>query len=164
MHYQEQIRYMEDICGDHCFRHDDRSPVGYCAFCGRPVCDECHKGAYCTLCVEKQPKKKSTVLLLAVFLGWLGAHRFYMRFWFTGVIYLCTFGLLGIGWILDVIRILFCSTVKAEPTHSLGEDFAGALGDAIMSTSDTTRWFFNHRFWRDEYFRPLLPIAQKSLE
>ena len=39
--------------------------------------------------------------LLLAFLGLLGIHRMYMGKWITGLIYLCTCGLLGIGYIYD---------------------------------------------------------------
>ena len=39
--------------------------------------------------------------LLLLFLGAFGVHRMYCQKWFTGVLYLCTFGLLGIGVLYD---------------------------------------------------------------
>ncbi len=39
--------------------------------------------------------------LLLTFLGWLGVHRFYMGKWFTGILYLCSAGLLGLGVLYD---------------------------------------------------------------
>lgn len=39
--------------------------------------------------------------LLWIF-GFLGAHRFYFGKKVSGVIYLCTLGLLGIGWLFDL--------------------------------------------------------------
>jgi len=39
--------------------------------------------------------------LLLTFLGLLGVHRFYMGKWVTGIVYLCTAGLLGIGYLYD---------------------------------------------------------------
>ena len=39
--------------------------------------------------------------VLLTFLGLLGLHRFYMGKWVTGIIYLCTAGLLGIGYLYD---------------------------------------------------------------
>ena len=39
--------------------------------------------------------------LLLTFLGLLGAHRFYMGKWITGIIYLCTGGLFLIGILYD---------------------------------------------------------------
>lgn len=35
------------------------------------------------------------------FFGILGVHRFYMGKWVTGLLYLCTGGLLGVGYIYD---------------------------------------------------------------
>lgn len=37
--------------------------------------------------------------------GFMGAHRFYYGRPITGIIYFFTFGLLGIGWIIDFFRI-----------------------------------------------------------
>ena len=50
-------------------------------------------------------KSKTTALLLCIFLGGLGAHRFYVGKGGTGILYLFTAGLFGIGWIIDIIRI-----------------------------------------------------------
>jgi TM2 domain-containing membrane protein YozV len=40
--------------------------------------------------------------LLLTFVGLLGIHRMYMGKWLTGLLYLCTAGLLGIGWLYDL--------------------------------------------------------------
>ena len=40
--------------------------------------------------------------ILLVFLGLIGIHRFYMRKWGTGILYLLTVGLLGIGYLYDL--------------------------------------------------------------
>jgi TM2 domain-containing membrane protein YozV len=39
--------------------------------------------------------------LLLVFLGFLGIHRFYMGKWLTGILYLLTGGLVGLGVLYD---------------------------------------------------------------
>lgn len=46
-------------------------------------------------------------LLLCIFLGFFGGHKFYERKVGLGVLYIFTFGLLGIGVIIDFITILF---------------------------------------------------------
>jgi TM2 domain-containing membrane protein YozV len=43
----------------------------------------------------------SVAWILLAFLGLLGLHRFYMGKWVTGILYLCTAGLLGFGWLYD---------------------------------------------------------------
>ena len=40
--------------------------------------------------------------ILLVFLGIFGVHRMYMGKWLTGILYLVTFGLFGIGWLYDL--------------------------------------------------------------
>jgi hypothetical protein len=52
-------------------------------------------------------KSKWAALLLCFFLGWLGVHRFYVGKVGTGLLYLLTGGLLGVGWLIDFISILF---------------------------------------------------------
>jgi|GEM_PF-1942947 len=46
-----------------------------------------------------------TALLLAFFVGWLGAHRFYVNRPLSGLVWLITLGFLGIGVIYDLVLI-----------------------------------------------------------
>lgn len=52
-------------------------------------------------------KSKSVALLLCIFLGLLGAHRFYVGKIGSGFLYLLTGGLCGFGWIIDLLIIIF---------------------------------------------------------
>lgn len=51
-------------------------------------------------------KSKITALLLCLFLGVIGVHRFYVGKVGTGIIYLFTGGLFGFGALIDFIAIL----------------------------------------------------------
>lgn len=53
----------------------------------------------------KKPKNSMAELLLCLFLGWAGAHKFYMGKKGTGILYLLTFGLFIIGWWGDLISL-----------------------------------------------------------
>lgn len=50
-------------------------------------------------------KSKSVAFILCLIFGIFGVHRFYVGKKLSGVLYLCTLGLLGIGWVLDLILI-----------------------------------------------------------
>lgn len=60
---------------------------------------------------EKSQKSKTTAGLLCFFLGELGIHRFYVGKVGTGILWLCTAGLFGIGWLIDLIMII-CGKFK----------------------------------------------------
>lgn len=55
-----------------------------------------------------QIKEKSHSIPLGYLLwcfGFLGAHRFYFGKPKTGTLWFCTFGLLGVGWLIDIFLI-----------------------------------------------------------
>lgn len=58
-----------------------------------------------------KPKNKWTALLLCIFLGFLGAHKFYEGKTGMGILYLFTMGLRMIGVIVDLIVILTKPTI-----------------------------------------------------
>jgi len=51
-------------------------------------------------------KSKNTALLLCIFLGFFGAHQFYVGSIGKGLLYVFTGGIFGIGWIIDIIKCL----------------------------------------------------------
>jgi TM2 domain-containing membrane protein YozV len=47
----------------------------------------------------------SVAWILLTFLGFFGVHRMYMGKWATGILYLLTVGLLGIGYLYDFLTL-----------------------------------------------------------
>lgn len=59
-----------------------------------------------TYTMEEIRMNKKTRLLIVIFLGVFGVHKFIDKDYKMGLIYLFTGGLCGIGWIIDIIKEL----------------------------------------------------------
>ncbi|OPJ62145.1 TM2 domain-containing protein [Clostridium oryzae] len=53
-----------------------------------------------------RPKSKAVAILLCLFLGGIGAHKFYEGKIGMGILYLFTLGLFGIGALIDLIALI----------------------------------------------------------
>ncbi len=56
--------------------------------------------------------------ILCVFFGWLGLHKFYRKQYIIGILYACTLGCFGIGWIYDVVMLLKSKTTNTTTETS----------------------------------------------
>ena len=85
----------------------------YCAHCGAQLVDEavvcpkcgCAVAPTKTVDPNASPKSRLITLLLCIFVGGLGIHRFYVGKIGTGILFLLTAGVFGIGVIVDLIKI-----------------------------------------------------------
>ncbi len=59
-------------------------------------------------------KSRLTTLLLCFFVGTLGVHRFYAGKTGTGILWLFTLGLCGIGTLIDLIMIIVGSFTDSQ--------------------------------------------------
>jgi hypothetical protein len=66
-------------------------------------------------------KLQIVALVLCIFLGILGVHRFYLGYTGIGVLYLFTFGLFGIGWIIDLILLIIPNGLTPKDKSSYKE-------------------------------------------
>lgn len=64
-------------------------------------------------------KSKWLAFFLCLFLGYFGVHRFYVGKAGTGILWLFTCGMFGIGWFFDLIVIL-CGGFRDKNGQPLG--------------------------------------------
>ena len=76
----------------------------------------------------KNKDEKIVELLLCIFLGCFGAHRFYRKDIKMGIVYLLTGGLVGIGWLVDLVRLII------DLTNSSGNS-VGSFDQTYMSAN-----------------------------
>ncbi|MBL4608998.1 MAG: TM2 domain-containing protein [Pseudomonadales bacterium] len=91
-------------------------------------------------------------------LGFLGAHRFYYGRQLTGTLYFFTFGLFGIGWLIDFFLI---------PGMDAEADFRYESGSKNYDLAWVLLTFFGlfglHRFYMEKWFTGLLYLFTGGL-
>lgn len=137
-----QIPYKAMYCSS-CGAQADTTISGeikYCAHCGAQIpyqsrfCSKCGKEASAQPQQNQQPiiinnnivqnaqpvviqngrqKSKWLAFILCFFFGEFGVHRFYEGKIGTGILWLFTFGMFGIGWLVDLIILL----TKSDPYY-----------------------------------------------
>lgn len=90
---------------------------------------------------EVKPKNTLTELLLCLFLGFFGAHRFYTRKWGTAILYLLTFGIFYIGWIVDFVLILIRFLKERKTVAPSDELSIDGCSDEIPASLDAGQDF-----------------------
>lgn len=56
--------------------------------------------------------------IITLFFGWMGAHKFMEKKTGMGILYLCTLGLFGIGWMVDIF-LSAIPLLKSQNKHSV---------------------------------------------
>ena len=107
-----------------------------CPHCGCGTVNYIRDQARAETRAQLQPtpelKKRTTAMILCIFLGCFGAHRFYVGKIGTGVLWLLTMGFCGIGALIDLICIIG-GTFTDEMGNTLYDPHV-----RIVSNSDTT--------------------------
>jgi TctA family transporter len=84
---------------------------------------------------ERSSTSTAFLLWLACALGLFGIHRFYLGRTWTGLIYLFTFGLFGVGQLVDLVRLRHLvqdENLKREAFRALAEKRALAGGQVPL--------------------------------
>lgn len=82
----------------------------HCRACGKEIhesataCPQC--GATQVVAPFCSDRRILPALLLCFFLGWTGAHRYYVGKIGTGILMLFTGGVFGVLWLIDFIMII----------------------------------------------------------
>ena len=95
----------------------------FCSKCGKEISDDAIVCMHCGCPTQNygktgQGKSWVVTLLLCIFLGGLGAHRFYTGHIGIGIAQLLTAGGCGIWWLVDLFMIL-CGSYKTPEGFDL---------------------------------------------
>ncbi len=77
----------------------------FCSRCGEPISARAVRAKLGDEWEEASDRSRLLALLLCIVVGYLGVHRFYVGKIGTGLLWLFTGGLFGIGYVVDAILI-----------------------------------------------------------
>ena len=90
--------------------------------------------------IRISPNSRTVTLLLCIFLGEFGIHRFYSGKIGTGILYLCTAGLFGIGWIIDIIMI--CTGSFTDRSRAFVKNWQGIASLSSLNKANSNSWSY----------------------
>ena len=82
-------------------------------------------------------KNKNVALILCVLLGYFGAHRFYVGKFGTGILYIFTMGLFGVGWIVDIFLIATDKFIPKEQNANNSFFYNNNLNNPLPNSAIT---------------------------
>lgn len=103
-------------------------------------------------------KRKNPIveLLLCVFLGYFGVHKFYIGKKGMGILYLFTFGLGGLGWIFDIV-ILSVKVIRKRSSTTQAANILHSW-EHLETLSDGSKLAYHYD---DVKFYPPLEMVSK---
>lgn len=57
--------------------------------------------------------------IITLLFGWLGVHKFMQKKYGLGILYVCTLGLFGVGWLIDTIMAFMRITNEKQQTPEM---------------------------------------------
>ncbi len=107
---------------------------------------------------QAQQRGRLVAFILCLFLGFIGAHRFYLNRPFSAVIFFLTLGGLGIFWIFDLLFIL-CGLMRdgaGRPLSAWAPESAGGVKAALSTLVLSLALLFAFGYVAQFFFSSLL--------
>jgi TM2 domain-containing membrane protein YozV len=99
-----------------------------------------YKQTYCRYVTDYNYQ---TAVLLSIFLGMFGVDRFYLGYIAFGVIKLCTFGVLFIGYLIDMILIITQTLKPSDNSEYIVDYYGQVLYPSPLYNNNTFNFTFN---------------------
>ncbi|XP_033625382.1 uncharacterized protein LOC117288580 [Asterias rubens] len=113
-----------------------------------PVPPQACQQQYPQLTSAQRPRKSLIVAyILWTLFGIFGAHHFYLRRYFFGIIYASTLGLFGCGWVIDFFRL----PCLVNETNQEQNDLLVRYDATLTTNQINNRYFMRDRSLADAY-------------